>query len=173
MFHGGTNFNFLAGANVQDVEPYYAADITSYGYHYIIYYFQPLFCKTFLSIFHDIYPSLNSALDYDSPLSESGDYTPKYLLAKALIEVHQEPRIRAVDLPTESPKRAYSSINLQRYLTYDDIISQIPKSSKFKTERPVSMEDLSMNDGSGQSYGYIIYRKILESVSNDLVFEVR
>jgi hypothetical protein len=36
MFHGGTHFGFMAGANVLatdglDVFPHYAADVTSYG----------------------------------------------------------------------------------------------------------------------------------------------
>ncbi|KAG7155525.1 Beta-galactosidase-1-like protein 2-like [Homarus americanus] len=32
MFHGGTNFGFMAGASVQDKWPYYAPDVTSYDY---------------------------------------------------------------------------------------------------------------------------------------------
>lgn len=31
MFHGGTNFGFMNGANVFDTWPYYAPDVTSYG----------------------------------------------------------------------------------------------------------------------------------------------
>ena len=31
MFHGGTNWGFMNGANVIDVLPYYAPDVASYG----------------------------------------------------------------------------------------------------------------------------------------------
>ena len=31
MFHGGTNWGFMNGANVLDVFPYYAPDVASYG----------------------------------------------------------------------------------------------------------------------------------------------
>ena len=31
MFHGGTNWGFMNGANVLDRLPYYAPDVTSYG----------------------------------------------------------------------------------------------------------------------------------------------
>lgn len=65
----------------------------------------------------------------------------------------------------ETVKRTYPTISLEHYLTYDDIISQVPKSSKFEMEQPVSMEHLPMNGDSGQSYGYIIYRKVID-ISN-------
>ena len=32
MFHGGTNFGFMNGANVLDVWPYYGNTVTSYDY---------------------------------------------------------------------------------------------------------------------------------------------
>lgn len=31
MFHGGTNFGFMAGANRIPSRPFYAPDVTSYG----------------------------------------------------------------------------------------------------------------------------------------------
>ena len=31
MFHGGTNWGFMNGANVMDVTPFYAPDVSSYG----------------------------------------------------------------------------------------------------------------------------------------------
>ena len=31
MFHGGTNWGFMNGANVLDRLPFYAPDVTSYG----------------------------------------------------------------------------------------------------------------------------------------------
>ena len=31
MFHGGTNWGFMNGANVMDTIPFYAPDVSSYG----------------------------------------------------------------------------------------------------------------------------------------------
>ena len=31
MFHGGTNWGFMNGANVMDTTPFYAPDVASYG----------------------------------------------------------------------------------------------------------------------------------------------
>lgn len=71
----------------------------------------------------------------------------------------------------ESVKKAYPTVTLDKYLAYDDIISQVPESSKFRMEKPVSMENLPMNAENGQSYGYIIYRKVAD-ISNGTNFEV-
>lgn len=72
---------------------------------------------------------------------------------------------------TESVKKAFPTLTMQEYLTYDDIINQVPQSSKFQMEGPVSMENLDMNEGSGQSYGYTIYRKVTD-IANGTNFEV-
>lgn len=133
MFHGGTNFGFQAGANNINNSPYYHADITSY--------------------------------DYDAPLSEAGDYMDKYHRARELIEIYQVPQLHRPEMIPESVKVAYPSVQLQNYLTYEDMLDQIPSSAKFVYQKPVSMENLPMNGDngpfSGQSYGYIIYRKTL------------
>jgi len=47
-------------------------------------------------------------------------------------------------------------------LNFQDILEQIPPSSTFQSEKLVSMEVLDMNEGSGMSYGYIIYETTLE-----------
>ncbi|CAL8070939.1 unnamed protein product [Orchesella dallaii] len=138
MFHGGTNFAFLAGANAWHEERHYDPDVTSY--------------------------------DYDATLSEAGDYTVKYHLGKTLFELYQEPQIKRTELIPESVKISYPAVPLQQYLSYDDIIAQVPATSKFQVERPLSMENLPMNDGNGQSFGYIIYRKNAD-VSNGTNFE--
>jgi hypothetical protein len=126
MFHGGTNFGFMAGANSQTSAPFYAADVTSY--------------------------------DYDCPLSEPGDYTDKYFAAQALIEKYQLPVLRRPELVPTQPKQAYATVPLESYLTFADLLTQLPDSNKFTMEKPVSMEMLPMNGNSGQSYGYVLYR---------------
>lgn len=105
-------------------------------------------------------------------MSEAGDYTRKYSVASQLIEQYAIPKLRRPPLPEESRKVAYPTIRPQRYLTYSDLIAQVPSTSKFQVEKAVSMENLPMNNDSGQSYGYIIYRKqLFLSADQDSVFK--
>jgi len=127
MFHGGTNFGFMAGANNIGEPPYILSDITSY--------------------------------DYDAPLSEAGDYTAKYEFASVLINQFENPVLNRPQRPVDSRKTAYPTMTLQKYLTYTDIIDQVPASHKVQMEKCVSMELLPINDNNGQSYGYVVYRK--------------
>ena len=95
MFHGGTNFGFLNGANALDNEPHYLPDVTSY--------------------------------DYDSPLSESGDYTPKYDVAAQLIPAALAVPTRLPARPNPTPKRAYAAVKISEYLTLNELIVQVVK----------------------------------------------
>ncbi|CAG7832431.1 unnamed protein product [Allacma fusca] len=127
MFHGGTNFGFMAGANAGNANPRYFPDVTSY--------------------------------DYDAPLSESGDYTEKYKKAMEIIDKYEFPKLSRPLLPAESTKRAYSPVTPDKYLSYADIILQLPTEARTFYVNPTSMEDLNMNGGNGQSFGYLIHRK--------------
>ncbi|GLH12833.1 Uncharacterized protein GBIM_17507 [Gryllus bimaculatus] len=62
MFHGGTNWGFMNGANSDTSFPTYQPDITSY--------------------------------DYDAPLTEWGNYTPKYEAVKRLLAQHAAVQLR-------------------------------------------------------------------------------
>lgn len=110
--------------------------------------------------------------DYDAPLTEAGDYTLKYNLASALIAEFANPQLHRPTRPPLSTKAAYATLQPQEYLTYNKIIDQVPASNKFQLSKPVSMEHLPMNEDSGQSFGYIIYRKQMEiSLSDTTLFK--
>lgn len=138
MFHGGTNFAFMAGANNGGPDGI-STDVTSY--------------------------------DYDSPLTEAGDYEEKYYKAMEIIEKYEFPKLSRPAMPEESSKRAYATIQPEQYLSYEDILSQVPGESKFFLEDPSAMEDLPMNGESGQSYGYLVHRK-KTPVNNGSVLKV-
>ncbi|XP_042880013.1 beta-galactosidase-1-like protein 2 [Penaeus japonicus] len=124
MFCGGTNFGFLAGANVQKEWPFYAPDVTSY--------------------------------DYDCLLTENGDYTPKYMIAKQLISLHSSHmNLVTPDPPEQTPRIGYGDIVLNKILNLNELIGQLPH---IKSPNVMAMEDLDINDGNGQSYGYTLYR---------------
>lgn len=124
MFCGGTNFGFLAGANVQEEWPFYAPDVTSY--------------------------------DYDCLLTENGDYTPKYMITKQLIsqyQIHED--VYTPSPPENTPTVAYDDIVLDKILNLNELIGQLPH---VKSPHVMAMEDLPINEGNGQAYGYTLYR---------------
>ncbi|XP_062577620.1 beta-galactosidase-1-like protein 2 [Saccostrea cucullata] len=125
MFHGGTNFGFMAGANYFEGS-HYKPDVTSY--------------------------------DYDAPLSEAGDITPKYLKAREIIlEKGLKPQgiTSLPELPANVPKKAYGEIAVSQFLDLKNILSLM---TPIKTTEPVLMENLDYHQGYGQCFGYILYR---------------
>lgn len=128
MFHGGTNWGFMNGANIDGLKTDNSGlqpDTTSY--------------------------------DYDAPLTEAGDYTPKYEAVKRLIQTHNKvfTRIPPVPLPTE--KITYDAVQIMGQLDFSQIFSQAEH--HIFSHSLLSMEELPINNNAGQSYGYIVYRK--------------
>ncbi|KAK9873770.1 hypothetical protein WA026_002127 [Henosepilachna vigintioctopunctata] len=128
MFHGGTSFGFMNGANLnngEDDNSGYQPDTTSY--------------------------------DYDSPLTEAGDYTEKYVIVKKLLKEHNKVITKLPLTPSITEKIQYPTINVENVMWFDDIIANVQNS--IVSSDIVSMEQLPINNNSGQSYGYILYRK--------------
>lgn len=128
MFHGGTSFGFMNGANYANKycgQEGYQPDTTSY--------------------------------DYDAPLSENGDYTDKYYSTKRLINRYNQYRTRLPLMPGLSKRTAYKLINIHSMLPLEELLGKLPQIT-CRTLMP--MELLPINNGAGQSYGYIIYRKV-------------
>ncbi|XP_044739501.1 beta-galactosidase-1-like protein 3 isoform X2 [Chrysoperla carnea] len=127
MFHGGTSFGFLNGANMEGgqtdnggLQP----DTTSY--------------------------------DYDAPLTESGDYTEKYEVVVELVGQYNPEKTLLPDRPSETPKIVYNSLEIIDVLEFSTVLSKI---DGIPSKNVVSMEELPINNNSGQSYGYIVYQK--------------
>lgn len=128
MFHGGTNWGFLNGANVQGTasdNEGYQPDTTSY--------------------------------DYDAPLTEAGDYTDKYLTVRALVEKHNTVVTQLPLAPAQIERKAFPNVSIDGQLFLSEILNKIPE--KFQSPDVIPMEFLPINNQSGQSYGYIVYRK--------------
>ncbi|XP_059086331.1 beta-galactosidase-1-like protein 2 isoform X1 [Tigriopus californicus] len=144
MFHGGTNWGFMNGANVLagtglPIFPSYAPDTASY--------------------------------DYDAPLTEAGHYTPKYDRAAEMIATN-DPLANVLAKPARPaivPPVAYPDITITEYLDYAGILSNLPSTAKQSSKVLLPMEQLDLNDGNGQSYGYIIYRKQLALKTGDKI----
>ncbi len=111
MFHGGTSFGWMNGANSdgQNYEP----DTTSY--------------------------------DYDAPVSEGGELTPKYSLFRDVIR--QATGQTPPDPPAPIPARAFAPVQLSRSAS---LWQNLPK--------PIESNDILSMEDVGQNYGYILYR---------------
>uniref|UniRef100_A0A8C1IMY7 Beta-1,3-glucuronyltransferase 1 (glucuronosyltransferase P) b n=2 Tax=Cyprinus carpio TaxID=7962 RepID=A0A8C1IMY7_CYPCA len=95
------------------------------------------------------YKALVTSYDYDAPLSEAGDYTPKYhLLRDLLSEILSE-------MPGLRWKEEYETAILFQHLSLWDALPYTHE--PFKSQFPVNMENLPVNNGNGQAYGYTLY----------------
>lgn len=110
MFHGGTNFGYMQGANGGSND--FGVDTTSY--------------------------------DYDSPLSESGQITPKYWAFRAAIQKYVKPEF-------EKPKPAIPSVAVGPITLKESVpmLANLPR--PVESAGPMSFEEL------GQPYGSVLY----------------
>ncbi|XP_050294011.1 beta-galactosidase-1-like protein 3 [Anthonomus grandis grandis] len=128
MFHGGTSFGFLNGANLNNQltdNSAYQPDITSY--------------------------------DYAAPLTEAGDYTKKYDLIKTLLQSYASPKTRLPEKPQKTLRIAYPNVSIVEHISIKSLLDSQQIKLEYATTIP--MELLDINNGTGQSFGYITYRK--------------
>ncbi|XP_034462366.1 beta-galactosidase-1-like protein 2 isoform X1 [Hippoglossus hippoglossus] len=106
------------------------------------------------------YKALVPSYDYDAPLSEAGEYTPKYHLLRDLL--HRLNRGETFpDLPALHYREAYEPAIMYQHLSLWDALSFTE--GPFKSVRPVNMESLPVNNGNGQSFGYTLYETTITS----------
>ncbi|XP_038565281.1 beta-galactosidase-1-like protein 2 isoform X1 [Micropterus salmoides] len=100
------------------------------------------------------YKALVPSYDYDAPLSEAGEYTPKYhLLRDLLSRFNREDSFP--DMPALHYREAYEPAVMYQHLSLWDALSFTE--GPFKSLKPVNMENLPVNNRNGQSYGYTLY----------------
>ena len=115
MFHGGTSFGWMNGANLDGKK--YQPDVTSY--------------------------------DYDAPVSESGELTPKFFLFRDVIQ--QVTGVRSPAPPTPIVAHAFAPIQLTRSTS---LFATLPA--------PIKSSEIQPMEALGQSYGYILYRTTVD-----------
>eukprot|EP00079_Xenopus_tropicalis_P037605 XP_017951376.1 PREDICTED: beta-galactosidase-1-like protein 2 isoform X1 [Xenopus tropicalis] len=107
--------------------------------------------------FHEYRPDITS-YDYDAPLTEAGDYTSKFFKIRELFgDYNAEKPLPPV--PSLSLKASYGPVELKRCLPLWEVLPFVEE--PFKSAEPVNMENLPVNDGNGQSYGYTLYETII------------
>ncbi|XP_068186745.1 beta-galactosidase-1-like protein 2 isoform X2 [Antennarius striatus] len=106
------------------------------------------------------YKALVPSYDYDAPLSEAGEYTPKYHLLKDLLSRYNK-EDHLPDMPAQHYKEAYEPAIMYQHLSLWDALSFTE--GPFKSPKPISMENLPVNNKNGQSYGYTLYETSITS----------
>jgi beta-galactosidase len=115
MFHGGTNFGFMSGANAAP-GPRYQSDVTSY--------------------------------DYDSPLDEAGNPTPKFAAFREVIARHTGKA--PLPIPASTPAASFGRVELTESAGLMEQLDAL--SNPVQSGPTLPMEALDQN------YGLIFYQ---------------
>ncbi|TSV15276.1 Beta-galactosidase-1-like protein 2 [Bagarius yarrelli] len=99
------------------------------------------------------YKALVTSYDYDAPLSEAGEYTPKYHLLKEIFARYSNDPLP--DMLALRWKESYSAAVMYRHLSLWDALPFTHEPFKFRV--PINMENLPVYDRNGQAYGYTLY----------------
>ncbi|XP_023022374.2 beta-galactosidase-1-like protein 2 [Leptinotarsa decemlineata] len=113
--------------------------------------------------------SITSSYDYLSPLDESGDYTDKYWAAKELLAKYNRVHTKLPDVPSAPKKIAYGSVEMEKQIFLYYMLQSI---KPVHSTNPIAMEKLDINNGNGQSYGYIVYRKTNLDIPANGILEI-
>ncbi|NXV63975.1 GLBL2 protein, partial [Molothrus ater] len=105
----------------------------------------------------DEYKSDVTSYDYDAVLTEAGDYTSKFFKLRQLFSM-------VIGQPLPLPpmiesKASYGAILLHQYISLWDVLPALLQ--PIKSEFPVNMENLQLNDSIGQPYGYVLYETVI------------
>ncbi|XP_041512763.1 beta-galactosidase-1-like protein 2 [Microtus oregoni] len=101
----------------------------------------------------DGYLPVVTSYDYCAVLTESGDYTPEYRVFQMFF--HYVTDVSTVTRPKATNTVAYKQLILLHFLTLWDVLPHLDQPAK--SVKPLSMEQLPVNQGYGQSFGYTLY----------------
>ncbi len=93
------------------------------------------------------YMPQTSSYDYDAPIDEAGNATPKLMAMREVIMKHLPPQTVLPDVPAKKPSMAVPEFRLDQSCP---LFNNLP--SAIHVSRPLSFEDY------GQGYGYMLYR---------------
>jgi beta-galactosidase len=93
------------------------------------------------------YEPQTSSYDYDAPMDEAGNATPKFMKFREVIQKHLPAGQKLPAVPAAKPSMAIQAIRLGEMAT---LLQRLPV--PVKNENPLTFEDLK------QDYGYVLYR---------------
>lgn len=92
-----------------------------------------------------------TSYDYDAPLGEYGNITPKYKAFREVIQKHLPPGETLPDIPAGNPVISFPEVNLTQSAPLAALYGK-----RVKSARPLTMEDM------GQDFGYIHYETVVD-----------
>ncbi|XP_039109714.1 LOW QUALITY PROTEIN: beta-galactosidase-1-like protein 2 [Hyaena hyaena] len=107
----------------------------------------------------DNYLPMITSYDYGALLTENGEYTSEYLVFQELFTTSFG--VPMPQRPGLIPKAIYKSLVTSYYLSLWDVIPYLKEA--ISSVKPVCMEKLSVNQGNGQSSGYILYEVMIST----------
>uniref|UniRef100_A0A915JKK3 Glycoside hydrolase 35 catalytic domain-containing protein n=1 Tax=Romanomermis culicivorax TaxID=13658 RepID=A0A915JKK3_ROMCU len=141
MFHGGTNFGFMNGAN---------ADNTSND-----------------GVYH-LHRAASTSYDYNAPVIENGEADPKFFALQSLIQqYHPENSISVI--PERPANRVLGVVQFSEFLTLSDLLDKILVPMG-RISKPTYVEYLCSELPSpcrAPFYGFIAYRHSLVEIGHD------
>eukprot|EP00057_Strongylocentrotus_purpuratus_P033676 XP_792349.2 PREDICTED: beta-galactosidase [Strongylocentrotus purpuratus] len=99
------------------------------------------------------YPTFNpqpTSYDYDAPLTEAGDPTPKYMAIRNVIGKYLP--LPAGPIPPPTKKYAYGVVEMEFTATIYDVLDQLCPYGPIMTDYPITMEAMQ------QYQGFMLYR---------------
>lgn len=105
-----------------------------------------------------------TSYDYDSPITEYGDYTLKYYAIREVINAHNKIKTKTVNPPPRRLLVAYPPVKASGQLLLSTLINDV------KTKKN-SAEIIPMEQ-AGQSYGYIVYRKTGLTIPSNAILKI-
>lgn len=96
-------------------------------------------------------PSTQS-YDYDAPLNEAGDPTPKYFAIKNLLSILRQNHINLLTVPASSEKISYEHVKMNFLGEIVDLLDILcPAMNRIRSRFPKTMEQIDFG------YGYVLY----------------
>jgi beta-galactosidase len=99
-----------------------------------------------------------SSYDYDAPLDEAGNATPKFMDFRKVIEKRLKPGEHLPPVPAPKPTMQIPTISLTQTAALTNNLP-LPKSSA----KPLTFEDLN------QDYGFVLYRTSLQNAKSGML----
>ncbi|KAF0314756.1 Beta-galactosidase-1-like protein 2 [Amphibalanus amphitrite] len=108
-----------------------------------------------------------SSYDYDAVLTEGGRYTEKYNITRELLAQYSVVKsIRPVAPPDEFAVAAFEPVPLTETVPLEGVRAQLIGQP---SDTLLSMEQLDVNGGSGQSYGLVWYRATISTATDSQI----
>ena len=106
----------------------------------------------------DPYSPETSSYDYDAPIDEAGNATPKYMAMRGVIMKHLPWDIQLPDVPEPKRSMALPEVRLPEF---SPLFANLP--SPVAIKNPLSFEDY------GQGYGYMLYRTTVQGPAKGIL----